>query len=235
MVTEQDTERWGKLRGQLSDGIVLDEWEAIYVPIPKVACTSLSTLFARMISTKGDIPYVFEVPFKRVANRVIRKDYADYYVFAFVRNPWDRLLSCFLSKIDPTEDDDGTFYRNGVEFNFWKYGDMFHSQMSFSDFVRATTSIPDEEADIHFSSQYRHLTDRHRNLVPDFIGRFESLAGDLEELRSRMHMPKTAPPHKMKTEHKHYSHYYTEETRALVEGRYPEDIELFGYRCEEKS
>ena len=170
--------------------------------------------------------------FPQVANRDIRTEYPDYFVFAFVRNPWDRLLSCFFSKIDPTLDDDGVVFKNGVEFNFWKYGAMFHGTMSFTDFVRATTSIPDEEADIHFSSQYRHLTDAHGSLVPDFIGRFESLAHDFSEICERLKMAEVLLPHRLKTDHGHYSQYYTKETQALVEERYPKDIDLFGFQFE---
>ena len=223
---------WIELRGQLAAGIVLDSYAAVYIPIPKVACTSLKTAVSSILEMEGDVH--FEKLFREVANHEIRATCSDHYIFTFVRNPWDRLLSCYLSKIDPREED-CDYWHNGVEFNFWKYGDTFDGGMSFEAFVRATAQIPDEEADIHFSSQYRHITAAHGSLIPDFIGRFESLADDFSRVLARLDLTKMSLPHQMKTEHQHYSAYYTDETRALVRGRYATDIELFGYTFQNRS
>lgn len=217
---------WIELRGQRASGILLKQYAAVYIPIAKVACTSLKTALSDIFKMEGNVH--FDQLFDEVANHEIRATCPDHYIFAFVRNPWDRLLSCYLSKIDPREED-CDYWQNGVAFNFWKYGDTFHGEMSFEDFVKATAQIPDEEADIHFSSQYRHITDAQDNLIPDFIGRFESLTNDFSEVLVRLGIPNRALPHQMKTEHKHYSAYYTLETRELVKDRYATDIKRFGY------
>lgn len=229
-------EQWINMRCQPADNIFLHKWKAVYISIPKVACTSIRTVLARMLGYKKKRDVHFEVEFPKVAKKDIKPKFPDYFVFAFVRNPWDRLLSCFLSKIDPSKCDGGTF-RNGVEFNFWKYGDVFHSSMSFTDFVKATCAIPDEEADIHFGSQYQHLVDSNGELLASFVGRFESLYDDWVRIRTKLKMPRRRGdlPHLMKTKHQHYSDYYTSETCELVHKRFEKDIDLFGYWFEKSS
>lgn len=227
-------EQWGNMRCQPAHNILLHEWRAVYISIPKVACTSIRTALAGMLGHKVKRNVHFEVKFPMVAKKDIKPKFPDYFVFVFVRNPWDRLLSCFLNKINPNKKNGGTF-RNGVEFNFWKYGDTFHSSMSFTDFVKATYAIPDEEADIHFGSQYQHLVDSNGELLADFVGRFESLCDDLGMIRTKLKMPLVDLPHLLKTKHQHYSNYYTSETCELVRKRFEKDIDLFEYRFEKSS
>lgn len=226
-------EEWINMRCQPADYIVLHEWKAVYVSIPKVACTSIRTALAKLLGYKVERNVHFEVQFPSVAKTNISRDFPGYFVFAFVRNPWDRLLSCFLNKIDPSGEDHET-YRKGVEFSFWKYGDTFHARMSFTDFVNAIAAIRDEDADIHFGSQYQHVTDSSGKLFVDYIGRFESLADDLAMVAVQLGMPRVELPHLVQSNHGHYSEYYTPETRELVRQRYEKDIKLFSYRFEKE-
>lgn len=212
--------------GLRSPGIVLDDFRAIFMPIPKVGSTSVMTGLADVLGFQGDVHADVEWP--RVHHETIWSRYRDWFIFAFVRNPWDRLLSCYLSKLHPDKMDDPVL-RNGVEPEFWKYGDTFHAEMSFEDFVRATAAIPDEEADIHFGSQYRHVTDPDGNVVVDFLGRFESLADDFKHVCEKIGLPASLP-HLLKTEHDHYRAHYSPEMRRLVQDRWARDAELFGYR-----
>ena len=104
--------------------------------------------------------------------------------------------------------------------------------MSFESFVHVTCSIPVEEADIHFSSQHRHLAGSDGAPLTDFVGRFESLAEDVATVCARIGHPDITIPHLYRTDHAHYSSYHSDMTRELVGKRWAEDIDRFGYRFE---
>jgi hypothetical protein len=42
--------------------------------------------------------------------------------------------------------------------------------MSFADFVAVVASIPDDDADSHFRSQYTFVTDEKGKIGVDFLG-----------------------------------------------------------------
>ena len=67
----------------------------------------------------------------------------------------------------------------------------------------------------------------------DFLGRFEQLETDFKQVAQKLGRPADLSlPVINKSSHKHYSDYYTAETRAIVERVYRRDIEAFGYGFE---
>ena len=216
---------WRDTRGVRPAGILLPDFQAIYVPIPKVANTSVKTALASALGLSGDVHWEIQWPW--VDTGEIGGKYTDWFTFAFVRNPWDRLLSCYLSKVHPDRMDDPQL-RNGVEPELWKYGGVFHGRMSFTEFVQATARIPDEEADIHLGSQHLYLTDTNDKVFVNFLGRFESISDDFAQVCSRIGLVAYLP-HLLSTQHEHYRTYYTSETERIVARRWSRDIDLFGY------
>lgn len=221
---------WIQARCQPAMCLVLERLRAILISVPKVAATSLKQVCADLLGLEGNVH--LDVRFPTVPKHEIRLKHQDYFVFTFVRNPWDRLLSCYLSKMDPSLAN-SECYRDGVEFNFWKYGDTFRGDMSFREFVEAVVAIPDPEADIHFASQHIHLTDHLGHLLVDFLGRFERLHNDFAEACHRLRVPVPVLPHHNQTTHGHYSDYYDIDMCESVAKRYQRDIELFGYQVGE--
>jgi len=152
------------------------------------------------------------------------------FAFAFVRNPWDRLVSCYRDKI--RADVDGfTFFteRPGVANCLARF-DAFYGGMSFEAFVRAVDSIPDEHADPHFRSQHTFVTNDDGEIAIDFVGRYERLADDFRHVATRLALPITALPRlQAAREHLDSATFYTPETRRIVASRFRRDLELFGY------
>jgi len=102
--------------------------------------------------------------------------------------------------------------------------------MSFEDFARAVCRIPDYDANVHFKAQVRFIKDTKGRVIPDFIGRFESLGSDFEKVCTRVGLEGQSLAHLQASEHAPYAEYYTNKLRTLVAKRYAEDIRCFGYK-----
>ncbi|MEK8017306.1 MAG: sulfotransferase family 2 domain-containing protein, partial [Candidatus Parabeggiatoa sp.] len=78
------------------------------------------------------------------------KYYQNYFRFAFVRNPWDRLVSCWLSKAIHLNRKGG---RNRDIFAF--YGKSPEELQKFEDFIDFISTLDLETSDAHFRLQCR--------------------------------------------------------------------------------
>lgn len=140
-----------------------------------------------------------------------------YFKFAFVRDPWDRLVS-------------GYFYR--VKGGSGRPGDLARARLyprSFRKFCRNLDhfmSLPDEHM---FVPQYQWISDQDGRVLMDFVGRYERLHADFAEISRRIGLRGASLPHVNRSDHKPYWEHYDRETRDLVARAYEGDIERFGY------
>ena len=215
--------RKGQLGHMRYRNIFLGRYNAVYFPIPKVACSSLKVLCARNLSLPLDgaahlDDTIHEVNFPYLTPHELRADHSSYCRFCFVRNPWDRLLSCYSDKVDAAE----------LAANFERYG-VFRPRMPFHDFVEQVCRVPDAIADGHFRSQSSFVTDRDGRLMVDFVGKLESLCEDLKRLSEQTCLNVEFVPHLRKTAKRAYQERYCRRTRDLVARKYHRDVELFDY------
>lgn len=150
--------------------------------------------------------------------------YRGYMRVAIVRDPWERLLSCY---------DDKVHQDSLVVRSMQKYG--MRPKMSFPDFVQVVCRVPDPAADPHLRSQSFTLVSHEGTLIPDWVLRFETLANDWERFRkaasSRTGVKIPALPHLKKGRPRSSAH--TIYNAAMIHNtykRYQEDAERFGYR-----
>lgn len=129
-----------------------------------------------------------------------------WYKFAFVRNPWDRLVSDYTAVLA----DPGHRRHRRVR-----------SLSGFSEYVR-------KEAPGVFPTQASLLRDGRGELGLDFVGRFESLERDFGKVCDHLGV-EARLPHENKSEHGHYRAYYDTSSRGFVQAHWGEDVELFGY------
>jgi hypothetical protein len=133
-----------------------------------------------------------------------------------------------VHKFKQGRDREEGFERNGIYLPFAKYG-LFREDTTFDEFVRGISEINDDDADAHFRSQHAFMRDGRRDIPMDFIGRLETLGPDVSHIAERLGFPHVRLHHMEKTDHAGYRQYYNGETRRLVEQRYGEDLERFGY------
>lgn len=210
--------------------ILLKEQKAIYFPVPKVACTSIKYALTDALKIKiPDRPDGIHMVKFRGVNKNKLSVYEEYFKFGFVRNPWDRLASCYFNRIkqEPITD---FRYKEGVARGFIPYK-KFYTGMSFKEFVKAIATIPDNKSNPHFKSQYTFLTNKKDELIVNYIGKFETLNKDWNYICKKIGIKNCKLGHKMKSgKSRNYKQYYDEETKAIVAKRFAKDIKMFNYK-----
>ena len=203
------------IRGELDspDYIILDEKEVVFASVAKSACSSIKT------SIYGSPPEGIQIHqhTSHLSHRRIPKKKTSYFSFAIVRDPYERLASCYRAKFNKV--DESKFMFSNYLFGFLKNDD------SFEEFVRKVSKIPDILCDRHFKAQNKIVFASGKKI--DFIGKFENLPSDFEEIRERYDFAEL--PMLNKSSGRTASDLFSDETRALASKRYEKDFELFGY------
>ena len=216
------------------DSILLERYGAVYIETPKVACTSIKTAIAGVLDislaeTHGD-PHQVCWPTPDQAHSRSGPLFPGLFAFAFVRNPWDRLVSCYRDKVRGEVDGHTHFTSRPGVANCLARFDAFFAGMSFDEFILAVESIPDEEADEHFRSQHTFVTNENGQIAVDFVGRFERLADDFRLVEQRIGLPRIELPRLQKARDAvRYAKLYTPESQQIVAKRFRCDVEMFDY------
>jgi hypothetical protein len=149
----------------------------------------------------------------RQAERILPQEvFESFYKFAFVRNPWDRLVSWYAYILQ----------------------DRSHRRH------RAVRRLPDFESFVNAelartrSAQWWMLTGHDGRLGVDFVGRFENLERDMTEICQRVGIPYEPLPHVNRTVTRApYQTYFTPGLARRVGERWAREIEAFGYTFED--
>lgn len=142
-----------------------------------------------------------------------------YFKFAFVRNPWDRAVSGFhwLTGVDQPS------------FQKCKKSSFLDFLLVRNGFEKLIGTKDQSTREVHFISQHEMIYIDGSNQM-DFVGKFENLQKDFDTICSKIGIEKLKLPESNKSKHKHYTEYYTDETKDLVYQKYQKDIELFNYK-----
>ena len=141
-------------------------------------------------------------------NGLPRRLYA-YRHFAFVRNPYRRLVSLYFDKVQG-----------------------FPELMTFEQFIRRACALGDLHCDRHIRSQHALL---YRPGLA-FVGRLERIDEDLQRLAKQFALPPACLghfPHLHKSDNPRHQDMHSAATRQLVAQRYARDLHLFNYRFDD--
>lgn len=202
--------------------------KAVYVHIPKCAGLSMGEL-CRNENISIDAINTCEDHLNKTydTNCYVNIDSLskkDLFSFSFVRNPFDRLVSAYkcpwVSGVEVTCHGKRKY---NLEFdNFNSFVNKFVLNENDYSFFRWSHVMP-------YTDTRMKLFNHDGKLQISFIGRFEKLQEDFNTICDKIGIPQQKLPHKNKTNHKHYTEYYDEETKSIVAEKYAKDIEYFGY------
>lgn len=188
---------------------------SIFIHVPRTGGTSLS----RALGARHE-----HFPISRYAG-FDRDAFRHYFKFAFVRNPWDRLLSAYV------------YLRAGIE-KPGTFPDKSWAQLHlsrFADFEEFVLALRDPATRrtilryIHFRPQLNWIRlPSSMRVELDFVGRFETLEQDFQILAERFSVLPTLSKVRQ-TSHPPYREAFTPVMRDVATALYRADIDAFGY------
>ena len=178
-----------------------------FIHIPKTAGTSIFRFLNKYCTADEKLEY------NRNPHR-IEENCENLFKFCFVRNPWDRFVSCYFY-----------FRKYGQKFgNDEHTGDLVNKFESFTEFVHNYESIKSELRCPHFKCQTHWM----KNKI-DFIGRVENFEDDFNEVCDIIKITRHSLDKKNKSYHNHYTTHYNFETKKIIEKLYEDDVKTFNY------
>jgi len=197
----------------------------LFVHVQKTAGTSLAEILkphalnpasGRMNKLASDLGLVRDwrkFHFRKHAN--LRKAqsvipapvYDGLFKFAFVRNPWERLVSWYqYVQRTPLHED----CRPGE---------------TFADFAARFLEKPRR-------AQWWMIEDLNGVMGLDYVGRFENLNDDIAYLCQRIGIKAQTLPHRNKMADKDYRTFYDDRLALAVKNNWTREIDAFGYTFE---
>ena len=204
----------------------------LYGRVPKVANSSVKAALGKLLKHKpSDGPQMKSDAFWRdgTGGETEMLSPADALAaregklcFAFVRNPFDRLVSCYANKILIEPALPPLMRTTGYAHN-----------MSFRDFLALTASLSDDRRDVHAMPQSAMLV-HDGVLVPEFVGHFEDIdrqwtrLGHRLELRSGVRL-KALPTKNVRREDRADVRRYfgSDEAVDMALATYAQDLTIF--------
>lgn len=186
----------------------------VFVHIPKSAGIAVTTsLFGCVTGSHR--------PLLEYQTLLTPSEFASFFKFTFVRNPWDRAVSAFQFLKD------GGLTQGDVD---WA-NKHIRPQEDFDSFVRRWMTRESVLTWRHFRPQYKYLClSRENKPAVDFVGRFETLEADYSIVRQKLGIGSSLSKRNVTKDRKQsYQDHYTNESRYIVSQVYAEDIEMFGY------
>lgn len=145
-------------------------------------------------------------------------DFGSFFKFAFVRNPWDLMVSLYHFILrEPTA----------------PKHDQVKAAGSFEGFLDWAIATEDPFPKGITKLQGEMLTDAQGNLLMDYLGHYETLSEDFAYVCRTVGIDASLP-HLNRSKHDDYRRYYNGRTRELVERHWAPDIEMFGYSFDGK-
>ena len=165
----------------------------------------------------------------------------EYFTFTFVRNPWDWFVSQFFWNHDPDPISKRKLVCEPI-------ATLREHQRNSRERARLNNLERFSRADIHDTYdllrryrgmyqadslfQYSYVYAPDGKKLVDFIGRFENIQGDFQQITDQIDIDAQLP-HRNSTSHRPYHAYYNDETATLIQHLYSVDVETFHYTFED--
>jgi hypothetical protein len=178
-------------------------------------------IFVHIIKTGGvSIATALEMQQKQchlssleIMNKMGDDVWDEYFTFAFVRNPWDKIVS--------------QYHYNGSKWCKKYFGKV----VSFEQYVVELIG-KDRQYTMFEPKNLPYILDKNGDCMVDFVGKFENLQEDFNIVCDNIGKKRIKLPHKNISKHNFYTKYYNSITYEIIADKFAQDIKYFNYSFE---
>lgn len=204
--------------------IVVSDKKIIYLENAKVATSSIkASIYPGETQDDNSIHRITKA--SAMWKEKLYREELGYFKFTYVRNPYERLVSCYESKYHT---DRRKYQRKLLHFDTY-LGGYLRKDKGFDNFIKRIVCIPDSCMDVHIKSQYGLTHDKKGRKIVDHIGYYENLEEDFKKIQEKYSLKELPHYNNSGGEERDWRSYYTLETAELVHRKYAKDFECFGY------
>lgn len=154
---------------------------------------------------------------KEIRSVLPEQIWEEYFTFAFVRNPWDLMVSSYewwlqMAGMWPDLQDD-------IQ--------KIMKMKGFHEFIRSEYGL--NRINEQYGNIYDWISEEDDEIIVDYVGKYENLDNDLDWIGRNLGFSEVVPPKINVTERMPYRKYYDEETKKMVGERFEKTIEKFNY------
>lgn len=187
----------------------------IYIVNSKAACSSIKKSILNI-----DIPDDYSIHKHGLTKKKLSPEENKYFKFSFVRNPFERIVSCYLSKY---MNDKKIIKTKELHFDYYLLG-VLKKQRGFNHFIDTISKIPFFLSDRHFKPQYKLLFSKNKIIV-DYVGKLEDINNSYSQLQKKFDISSLG---NMNSSNKgDWRRYYTKESAKKIYKKYKKDFETW--------
>lgn len=206
--------------------VISKKHKFIFIHIPKNAGTSMASSLSSITKEKKHWAVsestkhqnlrdlIFTRKNANLYNKVFNDcNFLDYYKFAIVRNPYDRMISLYnyLRKYEVRKE--------------------IHTVKDFEAFINLLKQDDSWVSKLHSTKlQLSYIVDSNNNIAVDYIGRFEELDKSIKDINKKLLIDiRLKKLNHSSSNSFDLNKYYNETTRQIVNERFLKDFETFNY------
>jgi len=206
--------------------MISDSKKFIFIHISKCAGTSITSNLSKYKTDYSNSPLLWKYGSDHSIyteyNSLLKNKISDFFIFSFVRNPYDRFLSLY------------TYWRegkhshtrskiNGIDIAEATWRMDFNSWVSFINLNKISCR--------HMNNQLNWLLDKDKKINSRlFVGRFENINYDFKKVCDILNIEKSNLKKLNYTSHHNYREVYNNKSIKIVSKRFQKDLDYFNYK-----
>lgn len=150
-----------------------------------------------------------------IMNFIGHENFKEKFSFAFVRNPYDRVVSQYHYRLQNNQTNLRT---ENISFEDWMMKTYIEKDPRYFNYP------------LMFQPQLDWISDYENKLLIDFVGRFENIEEDFRHVCTEIGKENLSLPHHRKSKRKrNYKDYYSRETKKIITQVFEKDLDYFKY------